>query len=87
MNEAIRKLQLCADGLMELYSTLNETEPEAVYATLLGLHQLADEALALLKEPPCQDAGVGQTGDLKNAKKKINKRAARKYNGDKSQTA
>ena len=56
MNEVIRKIQLCADGLMELYSTLNETEPEAVYATLLGLHQLADETLALLK-PKCAKCG------------------------------
>lgn len=50
--EAKEKMQLCKDGLMELYSTLNETEPEAVYATLLGLHQLAGEALAAL-EPKC----------------------------------
>lgn len=48
MNTAKDKMQLCKDGLVELYNT----EPEDLHATLLGLHQLADEALVALEEQP-----------------------------------
>lgn len=47
---AKKKIRLCKDGLMELYNT----EPEDLPATLLGLHQLADEALAALECQMCR---------------------------------
>lgn len=48
--EAIKKMTLCRDGLMELYDY--DTENVILPATLLGLHQLADEAITILKTPP-----------------------------------
>jgi hypothetical protein len=57
MNKAKEKLQLCVDGLMELYSQNTDpliVTPELV-GTILGLHQLVAEALAALDV--CQTCG------------------------------
>jgi hypothetical protein len=48
IQKAIRKMTLCKDGLMEIYDIEDVILPE----TILGLHQLADEAIIILKSPP-----------------------------------
>ena len=49
MSKAKEKMQLCADGLMDLY---DKAENDELAGTLLGLHQLAAEAIKSLSDMP-----------------------------------